>query len=275
MQGHSDGVLSVAFSPCGSTIASGSWDDSIKLWDAVRGVLTHTLQGHSYAVYSVAFSPCGSTLASGSDDHSVKLWDAGTGVLKTTMEGHTDVVYSVAFSPCGSTIASGSGDSSIKLWDAVTGELRATLNGHADHVTSVVFQPPTIDMVATALHRSQPAYDTDYDTLNVAVSGFLLGTISHHPHHEVVQMARAINHHREQVDNSDARDTKTDTKQPYTKPNISDQKGEEDNKGDGGIERKRKGQPNHQPNEAYLNVRKQRCARCRARQSRDGQCKPR
>jgi len=83
----------------GYLLASGSLDDSIKLWDAGTGALKTTLQGHTSYVWSVAFSPCGSTIASGSRDLSIKLWDAGTGALKTTLQGHTSSVISVAFCP--------------------------------------------------------------------------------------------------------------------------------------------------------------------------------
>ena len=75
LTGHGGSVGSVAFSPDGSTLASGSYDETIKLWDVARGTELRTLHGHSDWVWSVAFSPDGSTLASGSFDHTVKLWD--------------------------------------------------------------------------------------------------------------------------------------------------------------------------------------------------------
>ena len=118
-----DLVYSVAFSPDGTTIASGG--KTIKLWDVATGTLKTTLKGHSS--YSVAFSPDGTTIAGGSRDGNVQLWDVATGTLKTTAEKFgmswmaeyaksTDVDtgdkkvdysgYSVAFSPNGATIAS-------------------------------------------------------------------------------------------------------------------------------------------------------------------------
>ena len=118
---------SVAFSPDGSTLASASWDDTIRLWNATTGEHLQTLEGHTDTVYSVAFSPDGSTLASGSKDETIRLWDANTGTHIRTLEGHTDTVYSVAFSPDGSTLASGSTDTTIRLWNATTGEHIRTL----------------------------------------------------------------------------------------------------------------------------------------------------
>jgi len=76
LTGHSNDVWSVAFSPDGRTLASGSGDETIKLWDVQRQREIATLTGHSREVYSVAFSPDGRTLASGSPDKTIKLWEA-------------------------------------------------------------------------------------------------------------------------------------------------------------------------------------------------------
>ena len=104
-------------------LASGSDDDTIRLWDAVTGAHQRTLTGHTEYVLSVAFSPDGRTLASGSDDDTIRLWDAVTGAHQRTLTGHRGEAYSVAFSPDGRTLASGGGyqDNTIRLWDAVTG----------------------------------------------------------------------------------------------------------------------------------------------------------
>ncbi|WP_414581625.1 CHAT domain-containing protein, partial [Scytonema sp. PCC 10023] len=99
LQGHSSGVSSVAFSPDGKTLASGSDDNTIKLWDVATGKISQTLTRHSSGVSSVAFSPDGKTLASGSDDNTIKLWDVATGKHSQTLTGHSSGVWSVAFSP--------------------------------------------------------------------------------------------------------------------------------------------------------------------------------
>jgi len=116
LKGHADAVYSVAFSPDGKTLASGSGDHTVELSEARTGQGLATLKGHDGFVTSVAFSPDGKTLASGSDDNTVKLWDAQTGQELATLKGHDDYVGSVAFSPDGKTLASGSRDKTVKLW---------------------------------------------------------------------------------------------------------------------------------------------------------------
>jgi len=74
-EGHTSGVTSVAFSPDGKLLASGSYDGTIKLWEVATGSLVRTLYGHTWVVNSVAFSPDGRLLASSSADATIKLWD--------------------------------------------------------------------------------------------------------------------------------------------------------------------------------------------------------
>jgi serine/threonine protein kinase len=141
LQGHSNSVNSVAFSPDGKILASGSYDKTIKLWDVGTGREIYTLQGHSSYVNSIAFSPDGKILASGSDDKTIKLWNVTTKARIRTIEAHSDSVRSVTFSPDSKILASGSSDKTIKLWDMRTGEQIRTLQAHSEWVCSVAFSP--------------------------------------------------------------------------------------------------------------------------------------
>ena len=136
--GHTDGVNAIAFSPDGTTIASGSNDRTIKLWDVATGENIAKLEGHWNGVNSVVFSADGTKLASGAWDNTVKVWDVSTRTNISTFEGHTDGVNAIAFSPDGTTIASGSNDNTVRLWDVSTRTNIAALE-HGDGVSTVAF----------------------------------------------------------------------------------------------------------------------------------------
>ncbi|KAG6816769.1 hypothetical protein H0H93_007778 [Arthromyces matolae] len=117
MDGHTERVTSVAFSSDGSRIVSGSFDRSVRVWDASTGQELKVMDGHTERVTSVAFSSDGSRIVSGSFDRSVRVWDASTGQELKVMDGHTERVTSVAFSSDGSRIVSGSCDQTPYIWD--------------------------------------------------------------------------------------------------------------------------------------------------------------
>jgi WD40 repeat protein len=178
--GHAMRVDGIAFSPDGQLLASGSADNTIKLWDTASKREVRTLAGHNGGIKAVAFRPDGQWLASGAIDGNIKFWDVATGkemrnlsgngsvttvafspdgrwfaagnmerVIKLwdlkrepiTLTGHSGFITSIAFSGDGRWLASGSADKTVKIWDAETGRELRTLMGHTDRITSVAFSP--------------------------------------------------------------------------------------------------------------------------------------
>ncbi|KAI0047583.1 WD40 repeat-like protein [Auriscalpium vulgare] len=145
-RGHEDDVNSVAFSPDGKHIASGSSDETIRIWDVHTGEsVAGPFAGHTAQVMTVAFSPDGQRIFSGSCDSTIRIWDAQTGeTVVGPFTGPTIWVWSVAFSPDGRRVVSGSNDWTVRIQDAQTRETAAgpmTPTGHRGWVWSVAFSP--------------------------------------------------------------------------------------------------------------------------------------
>jgi WD40 repeat protein/class 3 adenylate cyclase len=141
LQGHLAAVTSVAFSPDGQRIVTGSDDHTAKVWEAASGRELLTLKGHSSWIWSVAFSPDGERIVTGSFDHTAKVWEAVSGRELLTLKGHRAGIRSVAFSPDGQRIVTGSEDQTAKVWEAVSGRELLTFKGHRAGIRSVAFSP--------------------------------------------------------------------------------------------------------------------------------------
>ena len=137
--GHS--VKSVVYSPDGRYLASGSGDDTIKIWEVATGKELRTLTGHSSLVSSVVYSPDGRYLAGGSWDNTIKIWEVATGKELRTLTGHSYQVTSVVYSPDGRYLASGDSFGTIKIWQVATGTELRNLTGYYLPVNSVVYSP--------------------------------------------------------------------------------------------------------------------------------------
>ncbi|GBO52900.1 high-affnity carbon uptake protein Hat/HatR [Pseudanabaena sp. lw0831] len=170
-EGHSTRINSIAFAPNGKMIASGSYDNTIKLWSIEEKELI-TFKGHTAGITSVAFSPDGKMLASGSNDNTIKLWSI-EGKELITIKGHSNKVLSIAFSPNGKMIASSSHDNTIKLWDLEGRELITFTENHDNApvmFTSLTFSPNG-KIIASAFDNTIKLWDLEDTTKAIIFKG--------------------------------------------------------------------------------------------------------
>ncbi|WP_328966904.1 nSTAND1 domain-containing NTPase [Streptomyces sp. NBC_00239] len=161
LSGHAYNVYAVAFSPDGRTLASGSSDATVRLWDTTTGKSRATLDHGDLAVVSLTFSPNGRILATGSNEGPVRLWDVPGRKPLATLTGHTKQVNSVAFSADGLTLATGSNDTTVRLWDTTTRKSRAILREHTDIVRTVAFSPDGQTLATGGDDTTARLWDTD------------------------------------------------------------------------------------------------------------------
>jgi WD40 repeat protein len=138
-QGHTGTVNAIVFSPDGQSVATGSDDRTVRIWEASSGKQLAMLQGESGEVLAVAFSRDGKFLLSAGSDRLLRLWDLRTKKEVRVLKGHTAPVQCVAFSPDGKQAVSGGEDRSLRIWDLAGGEELTALAGHTGPVTAVVW----------------------------------------------------------------------------------------------------------------------------------------
>jgi len=144
------GVNTVAVSPDGTAIVSGSSDYSVRVWDAqASAARLPPLLGHTSLVRSIAISSDGQLIASGSDDYTVRLWNLLTGkAVGEPMQGHSNDVRAVAFAPDTRWLASGSNDKTVRIWDVAKQQSSTVGPLHGGHIVLTVAVSPDGRLVA-------------------------------------------------------------------------------------------------------------------------------
>ncbi|KAJ3011772.1 UNVERIFIED_CONTAM: hypothetical protein HDU68_001533, partial [Siphonaria sp. JEL0065] len=171
LHGHTAAVCGVVYSADGKTVVSGSWDETVKVWDTRTGECIRTLTGHTDAVTSVAISADSKTVVSGAWDTTVQVWDTRTGECIRTLTGHTFYVNSVAIYVDGKTVVSGSHDTTVKLWDTRTGKCIRTLTGHTSNVHFVAISADGKNVVSGSEDKTVKLWDTRTDECTRTLEG--------------------------------------------------------------------------------------------------------
>lgn len=141
LAGHTGRISALVVAPDNQTLASGSADHTVKLWDTASGQLKATLEGQVDEMSALAFSPDGLLLAGGAFDAGLKIWGVQSGELKRSLQQQRSVITALAFSPDGQTLASCSRDQNIVLWNVQTGKARSEIQVISRWLSKVAFSP--------------------------------------------------------------------------------------------------------------------------------------
>ncbi|MSR66254.1 MAG: hypothetical protein EXS24_02640 [Pedosphaera sp.] len=165
--GHRDAICSLALSPNGASIATGSYDQKIILWNVADGTPRITLSGHNGAVFALDFRPDGKLLASASADRTVKLWDVTTGDRRDTLAQSLKELHTLAFTPDGKRLFAGGVDNRIRIWSVsekaaeTTNPLIESRFAHEGSILKLAFSKEGRRLITSATDRTVKIWDTE------------------------------------------------------------------------------------------------------------------
>ena len=161
LEGHSKQVYSLAISADVRRIVSGSWDNTLRIWDMESGLCLYTMKEDIDPVGSVVISPDGRRIVSGSDNGTLRIWDMESGLCLKTLVGHTNHFLPVVISPDGRRIVSGSWDRTLRIWDMENGQCLKILEGHTAGIPTVVISTDGRRIVSGSRDKTLRIWDLE------------------------------------------------------------------------------------------------------------------
>lgn len=167
LMGHSGSVTTVAVSPSGQVLASGSTDHRIILWNLQTGTKLHTIEGrslwshdgHGDRINALHFTPDGTALVSGSDDGTIKLWNLSDRSLISTLSSSEWVISAIAISPDGSLLVSGGANGAIEFWDLERGEFIERIWHHKNRISDLSISPDGKALLSSSYDKTIRLWD--------------------------------------------------------------------------------------------------------------------
>jgi len=168
--GHTKDVVDAKYSPDGKTIATGSDDLTVKLWDSQSGKLLHSLEGHKEKITKIEFSPDGKKIVSGSWDNTAKIWEVISGKLLLTIK-HKYWASDVHFSADGNRVLTASNDNIVRMWNATDGKLIFETEGHKGGVNNVSFSPDGTTFLSASADMTAKVWNAETGKLVFDLKG--------------------------------------------------------------------------------------------------------